>query len=376
MPAWATPELRPVWCNAGAGSRSRTATRRPGRRRWNSRAAASPTIPAPTKTASTSPGGASAVMPARVLRVAVTPQALVTGATGFVGGKLIGALEREGVAVRAFARDPSRVAADVPVVQGDAVSGAGLDSALEGIDVAYYLIHSMEPVTGNGLAGRELRSVENFVAAASRQGVRRAVYLGGPVPREGLPSRHLSSRRAVEDAIASGFDEGIALRASIIIGARSRSFRFLVRLVERLRALPLPAWRDFRTRPIDERDVIAILVAAAQRPEAVGGLSLDIAGPDVLTYGEMIERIADHMLVHRMPVRCGFPATVVASRVAAKIAGEDHALIGPLMEGLSGDLLPRDDRAPSLFGVRLHSFDSAVEHALREGEPVEPLAAR
>jgi len=174
----------------------------------------------------------------------------------------------------------------------------------------------------------------------------------------------------------SGFEEAIALRASIIVGAQSRSFRFLVRLVERLRALPLPAWRDFRTRPIDERDVIAILVAAAQRPEAVGGLSLDIAGPDVLTYGEMIERIADHMLVHRMPVRFGFTATVVASRVAAKIAGEDHALIGPLMEGLSGDLLPRDDRAPSLFGVRLHSFDSAVEHALREWETVEPLAAR
>src|SRR3954471_20606856 len=314
MPAWATPELRPVWCNAGAGSRSRTATFRPGRRRWSSRAAASPTIPAPTMTTSTSPGGASAVMPARVLGVAVTPQALVTGATGFVGGKLIAALEREGVAVRAFARDPSRVAADVPVGQGGAVSGAGLDSALEGIDVAYYLIHSMEPVTGNGLAGRELRSVENFVAAAARQGVRRAVYLGGPVPREGLPSRHLASRLAVEEAIVSGFEEGIALRASIIVGAQSRSVRFLVRLVERLRALPLPAWRDFRTRPIDERDVIAILVAAARRPEGPGGRSPDIPGPDTLTYGEMIERIAELMLVGRLPVRISFTATVLASR--------------------------------------------------------------
>src|SRR3954453_20378995 len=171
MPAWATPELRPVWCSAGSGSLSRTATRRPGRRRWSSRAAASPTIPAPTKTASTSPGGASAVMPARVLRVAVTPQALVTGATGFVGGKLIGALEREGVAVRAFARDPSREAADVPVVQGDAVRGAGLDFALEVFNVAYYLTRSMEPFTSLSLAGRELRSVENFVYAAARQGV-------------------------------------------------------------------------------------------------------------------------------------------------------------------------------------------------------------
>src|SRR3954452_22818789 len=136
-------------------------------------------------------------MPARVLTV----QALVTGATGFVGGKLIGALERDGVAVRAFARDPSRVAAGVPVVGGDAVTGSGLDEALEGVDVAYYLIHSMEAETGNGLAMREQRSVENFVAAAARQGVRRAIYLGGPVPQGGAPSRHLASRLAVEEAI-------------------------------------------------------------------------------------------------------------------------------------------------------------------------------
>jgi uncharacterized protein YbjT (DUF2867 family) len=303
-------------------------------------------------------------------------QALVTGATGFVGGKLIPALQRDGIAVRAFARNPSRVDADVPVVRGDAVSGEGLDEALEGVDVAYYLIHSMEPGTDGALAQRELRSIENFVAAGARQGVRRAVYLGGPVPRAGVPSRHLASRLAVEEALLAGFDEAIALRASIIVGAGSRSFRFLVRLVERLRALPLPGWRDFRTRPIDERDVIAILVAAARRPEVDGGLSLDIAGRDELTYGEMIERIADLMLVGRMPVRIGFTATAVASRVAAAIAGEDHALIGPLMEGLTGDLLPRDDRAAALFGVRLHSFDAAVEHALREWELSEPLAAR
>src|SRR5689334_15884696 len=136
MPACATPELRPVWCVATSASRSSTTTRRPGRSRCRWRAAASPTIPAPTTTTSAAPGGASAVMPARVLGVAVPPQVLVTGASGFVGGKLIPALEREGMAVRAFARDPSRVVADVPVVQGDAVTGEGLDEALEGVDVA------------------------------------------------------------------------------------------------------------------------------------------------------------------------------------------------------------------------------------------------
>jgi len=300
---------------------------------------------------------------------------LVTGATGFVGAALIPALVREGHHVRAFARTPSRVAAGVPVVQGDAVTGAGLDVAMDGVDVAYFLIHSMETGAANGFDAAERASVENFVAAGRRAGVRRAIYLGGPVP-EGRASLHLSSRLFVEEALLAGFDEAVALRASIIIGARSRSFRFLVRLVERLRALPLPPWRAFRTAPIDERDVIAMLVASATTPHARGGLSLDIAGPDVLSYGEIIERIADSMLVGRMPIRLGFSASLVASRVAAAIAGEDHALIGPLMEGLSADLLPRDDRAAELLGVRLHRFDAAVEHALREWERFEPLAAR
>jgi uncharacterized protein YbjT (DUF2867 family) len=305
---------------------------------------------------------------------------LVTGASGFVGAKLLEALAREDHEVRAFARDPSRVTAeDVPVVTGDAVTGAGLAEALHGIEVAYYLIHSMEAAAGERFAERERASVDNFVAAARDAGVRRVVYLGGPVPAidSGQPvSAHLASRLRVEEALLAGFDEAVALRASIIIGARSRSFRFLVRLVERLPALPLPPWRAFRTAPIDERDVIAMLIAAATVDGAAGGLSLDIAGPDVMSYGEMIERIADLMLVGRMPVRLGFSAAWVASIVAASIAGEDPSLIGPLMAGLSSDLLPREDHGADRLGVRLHRFDRAVEHALREWEASEPLAAR
>ncbi len=300
---------------------------------------------------------------------------LVTGASGFVGAALVPALRSAGHDVRAFARDPARVAADVPVVRGDAITGVGLDEALDGIDVAYYLIHSMEGADG-GFGDRERRSVENFVAAAGRAGVRRAVYLGGIVPGAGEVSRHLGSRLAVEEALLAGLPEAIAFRASIVVGARSRSFRFLVRLVERLRALPLPPWRVFRTQPLDERDLTTMLVAAATTEHGVGGLSLDLGGPDVLTYGEMMGRIAEAMLVGRMPIRLGFSAGAVGSVVAAAIAGEDPGLIGPLMESLEGDLLLRDDRAAELLGVRLHRFDAAVEHALAEWERVEPLAAR
>src|SRR3954471_24562924 len=144
-------------------------------------------------------------------------QTLVTGATGFVGAKLIPALQRAGHDVRAFARDPSRVEADVPVVRGDAVSGAGMAEAMEGVDVAYYLMHSMEAGAGNGFGDRERASVEHFVAAAQAAGVARAGYLGGPVPKSERVSTHLSSRLAVEEALLAGFDEAVALRASIII---------------------------------------------------------------------------------------------------------------------------------------------------------------
>lgn len=305
---------------------------------------------------------------------------LVTGASGAIGAALAPELARAGHAVRAFARDRARVTCGGvdEVVTGDALTGAGLDAAVADADVVYYLIHSMEPAgaAGGSFPERERRSAANVVAACERAGVRRVVYLGGLVPAGQAPSEHLASRLAVEDALLGSAPEAVALRASIVISAASRSFRFLVRLVERTPVLPLPTWRDHRTQPIDGRDVIAYLVAAGTSPVIDGPVSLDIAGPDVLTYGELIRRIRDALLLDRPPVELPFALTPVASVVAAAIAGEDLELVGPLMEGLSGDLLPRDDRAHELFGVRLHRFDAAVERALRDWETSEELAAR
>jgi hypothetical protein len=119
------------------------------------------------------------------------------------------------------------------------------------------------------------------------------------------------------------------------------------------------------------------VLARAATSKPVCGRSLDAAGPDVVTYGELIERIRDHMLVGRPTVTFKkMTVTPIASRISALIAGEDHALIGPLMESLDEDLLPRDDRAAEIMGVRLHSLDSAIERALRDWEAHEPLAAR
>jgi hypothetical protein len=206
--------------------------------------------------------------------------------------------------------------------------------------------------------------------------VQRIVYLGGLLgdSREQARSRHLASRKQVERVLLEAVPDSVALRASIVIGARSRSFRLLVHLVERMRVLALPAWRRYRTQPIDERDIAEMLVSAASAD--VGGRSLDVGGPDVLSYGEMIERIADLMLVHRPALGIGVSATPFTARVAAAIAGEDPDLVVPLMESLHGDLLPADDRAAELLDVPLHAFGAAVEHALSEWEARERLAAR
>jgi uncharacterized protein YbjT (DUF2867 family) len=303
---------------------------------------------------------------------------LVTGITGYVGAALAPRLLAAGHDVAGFARRPELATVDVPIFPGDAVAGTGLRQALDGVDVAYYLIHSMEPVAaGNGTFGdRELVAARNVVEAAKRAGVKRIVYLGGPVPDHGPASAHLASRVAVESTLLAGIPDSVALRASIVIGARSRSFRFLVRLIERLPVLAVPAWHRHRTAPIDERDVVELLARAGES-ELAAGETLDVGGPDVVSYGELIERIRDHMLLGRPTLSFRrLTVTPIASRVAAVVAGERYELIGPLMESLGEDLLPRDNRAADLLGVRLHSLDAAIEHALREWEAIEPLAAR
>jgi uncharacterized protein YbjT (DUF2867 family) len=356
---------------------------------------------------------------------------LVTGASGFVGSLLVPRLRADGHAVRALGREPERVratlarggrvsdrtggnetgggdttgegdTAGVEVVGADVLTGAGLERALADVEVAYYLIHSMERAGENGARGvggvradvrsfaeRDRIAAETFAVAAQRAGVRRIVYLGGLTGRAGSAnaghcegkrdtsagvSRHLASREQVEHVLLEGVADSLALRASIVIGARSRSFRLLVHLLERMRVLALPAWHAFRTQPIDERDVIEMLAACAVA--RLERRSLDVGGSEALTYGEMLRRIADMMLVNRPTLSLGVKLTGVTARVAAAIAGEDPELVVALMEGLEGDLLPEDDRAAELLGVRLHSFDAAVEHALAEWIQCERLAAR
>lgn len=314
---------------------------------------------------------------------------LLTGVSGFAGSSLLPRLLEDGHEIRAFARERARVeqtlaqtnaavgAGELDLVIGDTLTGAGLPQAMRDVEVAYYLIHSMEPSGSASFPMRERASAEAFANAARTAGVRRIVYLGGLLPdlRDAAPSQHLASRHAVERILLDAIPESVALRASIVIGARSRSFRFLVRLVERLPVLALPAWRNFRTQPLDERDMIEMLAACATS-DSVSGRSLDIGGPDVLTYREIIERIAELMMLGRPSIGLGVTLTPIAARLAAVLTRESPDLVLPLMEGLSSDLLAAEQKVADLLDVSLHSFDAAVEHALHEWEKVEPLAAR
>ncbi len=304
---------------------------------------------------------------------------LVTGITGYVGSRLATRLSAEGHSLRGFSRRTSSVTIAgraLPVVTGDAFTGAGLKEALEGVEVAYYLMHSMEGSANGTFSSHELRAAENFARAAQAAGTERIVYLGGPQPEGSTVSSHLASRLAVERTLLGAVPCAIAVRASIVIGAGSASFRLLVRVVERMRVLPLPAWHANRTNPIDERDMIEILARCATA-DALCGRVLDAAGPDEVSYGELVERIGDLLLVGRPAFSFKRLAmTPIVSRVAAVISGEDHALIGPLMESLHTDLLPHNEDAGRILGVRMHALDAAIEHALAEWEATEPLAAR
>jgi uncharacterized protein YbjT (DUF2867 family) len=320
---------------------------------------------------------------------------LITGASGFVGSMLTSRLLGGEHELRALARDPERArdaldaqllrerrfermsgaSGTVELVAGDVLSGEGLIRALAKIDVAYYLIHSMEAGASGSFPERERVAAQNFATAARAAGVGRIVYLGGLAGDKRPPSVHLASRLEVEQILLDAVPDSVALGASIVIGAGSRSFRFMVRLIERLPVLALPPWRRFATQPIDARDVIEMLIAAAS-VQGLSGRRLELAGPERLTYEQMIARIAAIMLVARPALRLSFSLTPIAARVASAIAAEDPELILALMEGLQGDLLPADEHAAELLGVDLHSYDSAVEHALGEWEATERLAAR
>lgn len=291
-----------------------------------------------------------------------TPVVLVTGATGYVGGRLVPRLLALNAAVRVMARDPARLAgrswlASVGVVAGDVLHPETLASALAGVDVAYYLVHSMR--SGPDFEQRDTDAASAFGVAAARAGVRRIIYLGGLGDATTELSHHLRSRQDCGRALAAAGVPVTEFRAGVVVGSGSVSFEMIRYLTERLPAMICPRWVSTRAQPIAIRDVLSYLVAALAAPESAGQV-IELGGADVLTYGEMMRGYAAVRGLRRWLVSVPFLTPRLSSYWVHLITPIPADIARPLIDGLRNEVVVRDG------GVARRLFPSIVPLGYRE----------
>ena len=290
---------------------------------------------------------------------------LLTGATGYVGGRVLRALEAGGHRVRCLARRPeflqSWVGSDTEIVRGDVLDPESLRFALEGVHTAYYLVHSMA-AGGHRYADDDRRGAKNFASAARAAGVRRIVYLGGLGGGEKL-SAHLESRQEVGRILRESGVPTIEFRASIVLGSGSLSFEVIRALVEKLPVMVTPRWVHTRTQPIGIEDLVAYLIEALEHPEHESGV-YEIGGPDQVSYGDLMREYAGLRGLRRVMI----PVPVLSPRLSGlwlALVAPAHARVGrELVAGLRNETVVRDDRALRVFRVRPRGVQQALARAL------------
>ena len=295
-------------------------------------------------------------------------KALVTGATGFIGGRLAHRLAADGVDVRCLVRERGRARALAEaghqLHEGDVTRPETLRGAGEGIDVAYYLVHGMGRGSSEDFEQRERHSAEAFAQMASREGVARVVYLGGLGDDPG--SKHLRSRHQTALTLREAGPPLTYFRAAMVVGAGSESYRTLRHLVERLPAMIAPRWLKTKTQPIAINDVLDYL-ATAPRVAASAGREVQIGGPDVLSYGEMLDRMAQALGTYRRPkVPVPLLTPWLSSLWIGLITPVDAGVARPLVEGLSTETVVTDTSGAALFDVQPTPFDAALRAAIAE----------
>jgi uncharacterized protein YbjT (DUF2867 family) len=307
-------------------------------------------------------------------------RALVTGATGFVGGRLARALSGAGIETRCLVRDRRRAGplsdAGYEVREGDVLDYESVRGVGEGADVAYYLIHSM----GRGgdssadFAARERRAALNFARMATDDGIPRVAYLGGLGDGEG--SKHLRSRHETAEILASEGPPLTYFRAAMVVGAGSESYRTLRYLVARLPVMIAPAWLRTPTQPIGVDDVIAYLRDAPRVPES-SGREVQIGGPDVLSYGEMLAEMAGALGVRPRPM---IPVPLLSPTLSSLWIGlvtpVDAGVARPLIEGISTKTTVTDTSGAQLFNIEPLPVEEALRRAVADDAAARPGECR
>jgi uncharacterized protein YbjT (DUF2867 family) len=293
---------------------------------------------------------------------------LVTGATGYVGGRLIPKLLTLGHHVRCLVRDASRMpatswATEVEVFEGDVLQPESLTSALDGVDAAYYLIHSMAS-TGTEFEKKDVVAARNFGQAAKRAAVDRIIYLGGIRPKTERLSTHLQSRLETGDVLRESGVSVTEFRAAVIVGSGSLSFELIRYLTERVPLLITPKWVRTPTQPIGIRDVLRYLTASLEVPDSRGKI-IEIGGRDVLTYGEMFTIYAKVRGLKRPIINVPVLTPGLSSLWVGLVTPVNSRIARPLIEGLDNEVVVTDDKAAKIFGFDLLSYEEAVNRALQ-----------
>lgn len=303
---------------------------------------------------------------------------LITGATGFVGGRLAERLGGAGHTIRCMVRDAGGERAQALAAkgwalhQGDVLDAASLRGAGEGIDVAYYLVHSMGRGGSGDFAERERRAARQFAQMARAEGVGRVIYLGGLGDRPS--SEHLRSRHETAEMLRRDGPPLTYFRASMVVGPESESYRTLRYLVQRLPAMIAPAWLKNATQPIAIDDTLEYLAQAID-VSASTGREIQIGGPDVLAYGEMLDRMAEVLVLPRRPrIPVPFITPWLSSLWIGLVTPVDAGVARPLIEGLAVPTVVTDPSGMALFDIVPMSFEDALRRAVAQDREISAPA--